>query len=641
MPPKPLAPPAEDDYGASAFQRRVEQHTGSPDGTHTAERESELFRYYADGKVARTELETFDRLRVLAADVAMQSLRKHHRLQIVERIERAKKAAHELLEVNFRFIGCLARASLGMPAPSHTHFANRPKSQNKRAAPSQYQYARTTVGTYGDIGLSTSPYAELEERTQNGVLGFMKALDTFSAKSFGQDADAAYTADRFTMFAAWRIQKELERATTSTDYSETLGPSVRQHVIDKLNKKRNEYNVEDLREVSHECDKARRNCQECEDQASLHQLEQWCGAQYHTLLDDIAYPYAAIEETWDTDWDEPPVLSVAEVVAMPESRNEVIDDLDREIARQVIDKVLKILPTRSRNILCARLGWNDGITRSAEQIGQAFNLPPEQVKQIITESMAQLKQPAPLRILRQCKEALLEVEREPESPHAPGCVRTGKVRVGYRVYSTPQKSEGGQQQQDRRFANRNIYMPVNKVLHAIMCDGAHHFEADIQRTRLEPYPKALFHMIENSIGTILKPRHIQDFWNNDIPYYLGFLRQRVPSLDADRLGQLVSILLRSHMQPQDTVRLSMPPGIAIGYIGSWAQKGTIIVEGDVGDYAGLGMSGTASLIVNGSVGAYCGKNISGSAQIEVQGDAGNYAAHRARGSAAVIVRRRA
>ena len=84
--------------------------------------------------------------------------------------------------------------------------------------------------------------------------------------------------------------------------------------------------------------------------------------------------------------------------------DDTLEDPESRIAKQLLkldlSKVLKTLNEREVGVVKLRYGLEDGRMRTLEEIGRAFNVTRERVRQIEAKAMRKLKQPERNAILR-------------------------------------------------------------------------------------------------------------------------------------------------------------------------------------------------------------------------------------------------
>jgi len=77
-----------------------------------------------------------------------------------------------------------------------------------------------------------------------------------------------------------------------------------------------------------------------------------------------------------------------------------IDEATRELLREELDHLLESLEERERQVLELRYGLVDGRARTLEEVGQAFGITRERVRQIETKALRKLRHPHRSRRLR-------------------------------------------------------------------------------------------------------------------------------------------------------------------------------------------------------------------------------------------------
>lgn len=74
-----------------------------------------------------------------------------------------------------------------------------------------------------------------------------------------------------------------------------------------------------------------------------------------------------------------------------ESAENVEDALIKKELRRELDKALKALPAREREVLELRFGWNDGKSRTLEEIGEQFHVTRERIRQIEDKALRKIR----------------------------------------------------------------------------------------------------------------------------------------------------------------------------------------------------------------------------------------------------------
>ena len=67
---------------------------------------------------------------------------------------------------------------------------------------------------------------------------------------------------------------------------------------------------------------------------------------------------------------------------------------ERELLKEQVEDVLNTLSNRERRVLQLRFGLDDGRIKTLKEIGEAFNISRERVRQIETKALSKLKHPS-------------------------------------------------------------------------------------------------------------------------------------------------------------------------------------------------------------------------------------------------------
>ncbi len=353
-------------------------HSSDLSGKLTMKEEQELLAIYAKGQHSSQQLEQVE------AQIAMSSGNPDPQLletkkQLSEEERRGMHAGRTLIEVN---------------------------------APNAFRIAR---GSLGDTIRYASHYAELEDRMQNAIMGLIKALKNYHTGHASVDAPL-----RLIRYAHRVISNEIFQTLDHEEIRDLLGPRMSQSLQRRAGDLQKEHETADLATIAYEGDLERWERREILDLHYVHT------AAHHVPLEEMKFPHAALEETWDSDG-EPAVLLPEEVIANP------ADEIGQYIERQCIVEAIataigSLKNMEDRQIIRLRYGIDDGEPRSNKQIAVLLDVSPDRIQKREARTLAALRA-----ILDSQKKSLVvDVRDEPGNTANLSvlAVKTGRTSVG-------------------------------------------------------------------------------------------------------------------------------------------------------------------------------------------------------------------
>ena len=211
---------------------------------------------------------------------------------------------------------------------------------------------------------------------QEGNIGLMRAVDTFEYR----------LGYKFSTYATWWIRQGVTR--TIAERARTIRLSVNMH--DRINQ---------LGRASEAL------AQEQGREATPAELGLALDLSVAQVLETrrIAPHTISLETPLGTDGG----LPLQDILADPQARSpsEMMLVLDR---RERIDEGLRTLPPREREIIRRRFGMDDGHEQTLQEIGQAFGLSRERIRQLEVRALRKLQHPLQKRALRVYAEGAVE-----------------------------------------------------------------------------------------------------------------------------------------------------------------------------------------------------------------------------------------
>jgi RNA polymerase sigma factor (sigma-70 family) len=550
------------------------------------------------GKSARTELE----------NPQLPAAKKRKLMQIVAQ---ARTARNTMVESQLPFANYCARRSMNYP-PSKAEIAT---------------FGSKGYSTFIDRTTLAHPNAELADRVQAASIGLIIAAEKYVPTL----SDKSGNLVGYRTFAAFDIDRQLAMQTI---LNENTG----------INIPLNDYfpMVKALR---------KNTADDSEEDEFLRILTD---SRVRISLDDIK------TGRYDEDGELLHFSELLENVSVPSTDDDV--DMIDYITR--LRRLLDSLPPRDADILRMRFGLGGEPERNLTKVGEVLELSANRIRQIESKVMARIRHPSRSNEFREfigSDPLLLEgnpigatlvpfvrgignlatsgmidqpwdyyaytdiIDSDTENHDTPA----EKTSVAHwqleadEPWETPVRNSGKVDPESIDTTAEVVKKITDQIIVSV---------ADFEQDDSGPmYPVALAKKLVAKYELTLPI--LENVWNT----CLVNLKNR--RIESSRIGLFYTHLLREVLTEDDVTTVIVPEYLGrMDLFGAAITRGHIIVDGNLGKSAGLGMRGTARLTVKGNVGAYAFRQAEGSSIGYVEGNAGPKLAFMASGQSSITVK---
>ena len=524
-----------------------------------------------------------------------------------ERIDAGIQAQHTLVTINIPFALQSARASMNIF----------PKSMSQK----DIDRTCSSISTYGDIRALRSPYASLADREQNAIIGLVRAARNFNPQ--GQDGGRKA---QFVGFAKFHINQCMQRGITD---DETPGIIVPNQIEERVRLARRETGETDI------------------DNPAEYDRLMHISAMMEAVPIDSENLTSYDTTELSSAWDEPVAHTVPDVATNLDDATAAELAAETHLRTEIKD-ALDTLSEREAGIIVLRFGLT-GPPKTLDEIGNIYGITRERVRQIESKAITRLRHPGRSESLKGYLDNdtsdIIPGQSIPSTASGIANISTtqhkGHQNPSTMVTSPYFEMDATLEAEDDweapvRFTPEQVDALKERAYDRFIEAVCELDALDFVPYGHEMYPERAIGKVEAAGGIYLDASHIERFWKEIGP---ELYRDMSGRLGQEKIGLFVSGLLQDLLRQDETVTFEIPDDISgkIHYFASELSYGRVIVNGDLGDFAGSGNAGVSELFVDGSVGEYAMAGAKGFALAKITGDADRHFALNATTEGALTV----
>ena len=81
-------------------------------------------------------------------------------------------------------------------------------------------------------------------------------------------------------------------------------------------------------------------------------------------------------------------------------KDDIYEEIEQRALRETLENLMECLTKREQDVLKARYGFEDGVEKTLEEVGQSFGVTRERIRQIEAKAIRKLSHPSRARKLR-------------------------------------------------------------------------------------------------------------------------------------------------------------------------------------------------------------------------------------------------